>query len=305
VVEAADGRARFLLAKGDRDAWLRLPEDFDAQIQSGKPQLVLVTPTNSSRAVDILERVRSAVAGMQAPSVAARAAPNTDAADRTTKLLSEDFVKLTITQAQVERSSNLLQAGGSNQTAPGMTLMFALLFGAQTGLSFQRERTMGTLTRLFSAPTSSFTIVTGKLLGNTLLLVLQLAVMVLFSNLALGVRWGNVVALILPCTAFALTAASFGAMSAAITSTAAQLTALSVLSVNVLSALGGLWWPLEVTPVWMQQISQFLPTYWGMQALQDIILRGSGVASVLPHTLILLGFALIFVTIGSRAFKYE
>jgi ABC-2 type transport system permease protein len=73
----------------------------------------------------------------------------------------------------------------------------------------------------------------------------------------------------------------------------------------VLSALGGLWWPLEVTPTWMQQISQFLPTYWGMQALQDVILRGSGVASVIPHTLILLGFALIFVTIGSRAFKYE
>jgi ABC-2 type transport system permease protein len=208
-------------------------------------------------------------------------------------------------QAQVQRSSSLLEAGGSNQTAPGMTLMFALLFGAQTGLSFQRERTLGTLTRLFSAPTSSFVIVLGKLLGNTMLLLLQLAAMVVFSSLVLGVRWGNIAALVLPCIAFSLAAASFGAMAAAVTKTGAQLTALSVLSVNVLSAIGGLWWPLDVTPTWMQNVAQFLPTYWGMDALQDVILRGSGIVSVLPNTLILLGFALIFAAVGSRAFKYE
>ncbi len=304
-IETADGRARFLLARGDRDAWLKLGADFDSQVLNGKPQLQLISPSNSSRAVEVLQRVQGAIAQMQAPGIAAKAAPNTNAAERTRTLLSEPFVKLEQVQTQVRKSSSVLAAGGSNQTAPGMTLMFALLFGAQTGLSFQRERTLGTLTRLFSAPTSSFAIVVGKLLGNTLLLILQLAAMVLFSGLVLGVNWGNIPALVLPCLAFALSAASFGAMAAAITSTGAQLTALTVLAVNVLSALGGLWWPLDLTPVWMQQIAKFLPTYWGMQALQDVILRGSGILNVLPNTLILLGFTLIFATIGSRAFKYE
>ncbi len=305
IVEAADGRATLQLARNDRDGWLKIPTDFDAQLASGAPRLNLSAPPNSSRSSDILERIQGAVAQMQAPGVAARAAPGTDAAERTRALLQTPFVTLDVQQSEVARSSRAVIAGGSNQTAPGMTLMFALLFGAQTGLSFQRERLMGTLTRLFSAPTSSFTIVAGKLLGNTLLLVLQLAVMVLFSTLALGVRWGNIGALVLPATAFALSAAAFGAMSAALTRTAAQLTALSVLAVNVLSALGGLWWPLDTTPSWMQQVAQFLPTYWGMQALQGVILRGADVAAVLPHTLVLLGFALIFATIGSRAFKYE
>jgi ABC-2 type transport system permease protein len=305
ILEPADGRASLLLARNDRDAWLRIPDDFDEQLRSRAPRLGLSSPTNSSRSVDILERIQGAIAAMQAPGVAARAAPGTDAAERTRALLEQDFVKLTVEQSEVARSSQAVIAGGSNQTAPGMTLMFALLFGAQTGLSFQRERLMGTLTRLFSAPTSSFAIVAGKLLGNTLLLMLQLAVMVLFSTLALGVRWGNIGALVLPCAAFALSAAAFGAMSAALTRTAAQLTALSVLAVNVLSALGGLWWPLDTTPLWMQQVAQFLPTYWGMQALQGVILRGADFVAVLPHSLILLGFALIFATIGSRAFKYE
>lgn len=305
TLEPSDARAALQLARNDRDAWLKLPADFDADFAKGKPALEFLSPANSTRDVEILGRVQSAIQEMQAPEVAARAAPQTDASKRTQELLEQKFVAVSVVQSQVTRSSSLVTAGGSNQTAPGMTLMFALLFGAQTGLSFQRERLMGTLTRLFSAPTSSFTIVVGKLLGNTLLLLLQLSVMVLFSWLALGVQWGNVAALILPCAAFALAAASFGAMAAALTRTAAQLTALSVLSVNVLSALGGLWWPLDLTPAWMQSVSNFLPTYWGMQALQDVILRGAGVMAVLPHTAVLLGFALIFASIGSRAFKYE
>ena len=305
TVEKADARAKLQLARSDRDAWLKLPSDFDATFTNGQPQIEFLSPASSTRDAEILGRVSSALTEMQAPAIAARAAPQTDAEERTRALLEQEFVKVSVVQSQVTRSSSLVTAGGSNQTAPGMTLMFALLFGAQTGLSFQRERLMGTLTRLFSAPTSSFTIVVGKLLGNTLLLLLQLSVMVMFSWLALGVQWGNVAALILPCTAFALAAASFGAMAAALTRTAAQLTALSVLSVNVLSALGGLWWPLDLTPAWMQSVSNFLPTYWGMQALQDVILRGAGVMAVLPHTAVLLGFALIFASIGSRAFKYE
>ena len=305
TLEPADARAALQLARNDRDAWLKLPNDFDASFTRGQPTLEFLSPASSTRDAEILGRIRGAIQEMQAPAVAARAAPQTDAGDRTRVLLDQKFVSVSVVQSQVTRSSSLVTAGGSNQTAPGMTLMFALLFGAQTGLSFQRERLMGTLTRLFSAPTSSFTIVIGKLLGNTLLLLLQLTVMILFSWLALGVQWGNVAALILPCTAFALAAASFGAMAAALTRTAAQLTALSVLSVNVLSALGGLWWPLDLTPAWMQSVSNFLPTYWGMQALQDVILRGAGVMAVLPHTAVLLGFALIFASIGSRAFKYE
>ncbi len=305
TIERADARAKLQLARSDRDAWLKLPADFDASFTTGKPQVEFLSPASSTRNAEILGRVTSALTEMQAPAIASRAAPQTDAGERTRALLEQEFVKVSVVQSQVTRSSSLVTAGGSNQTAPGMTLMFALLFGAQTGLSFQRERLMGTLTRLFSAPTSSFTIVVGKLLGNTLLLLLQLSVMILFSTLALGVQWGNIAALILPCTAFALTAASFGAMAAALTRTAAQLTALSVLSVNVLSALGGLWWPLDLTPAWMKSVSTFLPTYWGMQALQDVILRGAGVLAVLPHTVILLGFALIFASIGSRAFKYE
>jgi len=186
-----------------------------------------------------------------------------------------------------------------------MTLMFALLFGAQTGLALQRERTAGTLARLRAAPVSPFTLVAGKWLGNAAILVVQLAVMVAFSWLALSLGWGRLDALVLPGVAFALAASAFGAFCAAVTRTASQLSAFSILAVCVASALGGLWWPLETVPTWMEGLARLFPTYWGITALQDVILRGAGPAAVLPHTLILLGYAAVFLLVGSRAYRYD
>ncbi|MFN3267199.1 MAG: ABC transporter permease [Deinococcales bacterium] len=304
-VESAGIHAQSLVTTAYRDAWLKLPPDFDTRFLLLAPQqLELMTSAGNPRVWDVLQRVRAAYIRLQAPLIAAKAVPNSNAAARAADLLKTDLVKVVGQKVEVA-NSRVLVTSGAEQIAPGMTLMFALLFGAQAGLAFLRERTSGTLARLFAAPVSRVRLVLGKLLGNTMVLGGQLAVMVLFSSLALGVRWGNPVALILPCTAFAFAAAAFGALCAALTKTAAQFGAFSVLSVNVLSALGGLWWPIEVTPTWMQQIAQFLPTYWGLQAMQNVILKQASVWQLLPHTAILLGFAALFVAVGSRAFRYE
>ena len=145
----------------------------------------------------------------------------------------------------------------------------------------------------------------GKLLGNALILILQLFAMIAFSSLVLGVHWGNIWALLPPVLAFGFMASSFGGLSAAVTRTSAQLTSFSTLAVTVTSALGGLWWPLDVTPAWMQSLAKLLPTYWGMNALQDVILRGADFSRIIPSTLILLGFGMLFLVVGSRVFRYE
>jgi ABC-2 type transport system permease protein len=304
-VEPAGFRAQSLVTTADRDAWIKLPADFDQQFLALKPmKLELVTSAGNTRVWDAMQRIRAAYVRLQTPLIAKQAVPNSDAASRATALLETDVVRVVGQKVDVQ-NSKVVEVAGAEQIAPGMTLMFALLFGAQAGLAFLRERTSGTLARLFASPVPRVSMVLGKLLGNTMVLCVQLLIMVMFSSLVLNVRWGNPVALILPCTAFAFASAAFGALCAALTQTAAQFGAFSVLSVNVLSALGGLWWPVEVTPPWMQTVAQFLPTYWGLHAMQDVILKRASVLELLPHTAILLGFAAIFVAVGSKAFRYE
>jgi ABC-2 type transport system permease protein len=73
----------------------------------------------------------------------------------------------------------------------------------------------------------------------------------------------------------------------------------------LMAALGGAWWPLEVTPQIYQTVVKILPTTWAMMAFNDIIVRGAGVADVLLNVAVLLGFALLFFVIGIWRFRYE
>ncbi len=317
TLETADRRAQNLVARNERDLWVRLPEDFDASIKASKTvKLEISTSPGNARSADGQIALQSAMTRLLAPFAARFAvqsqnksqnleALQTDAATRASSLLNDKLFEVSVEQILANASSSTAEASGSSQTAPGMTLMFALLFGAQTGLALQRERSGGTLARLFAAPIGWGAVMFGKLLGNAFILILQLFAMIAFSSLALGVHWGSISALLPPVLAFGFMASSFGGLTAALTRTSAQLTSFSTLAVTVTSALGGLWWPLDVTPIWMQTLAKILPTYWGMNALQDVILRGANFSSILPSTAILIGFGFLFLLVGSRVFRYE
>lgn len=313
-IEPAGPRAGNLIARNERDVWLRLPADFDARIKAGeRAEIGALLPPGSLRSGEVLERLRAAAARLEARFVAGRAlrevrpsatpAEVEDAGRRAARLLGRPVLSVRVEEAVAARSASAVVPSGPAQTTPGMTLMFALLFGAQTGLALQRERRRGTLARLHAAPLSGITVIAGKLLGNAAILLLQLAAMVAFGGLVLGVRWGNVAALVAPAFGFALAASALGAACAALTRTPAQLSSFSILAVTTSAALGGLWWPLEVTPAWMQTLARGLPTFWGMDAFQDVMLRGAGVVAVLPHAAVLLGFAALFAAVGARAYR--
>ena len=72
-----------------------------------------------------------------------------------------------------------------------------------------------------------------------------------------------------------------------------------------LASLGGAWWPIEIVPTWMQKIALMLPTGWAMRGFQDIIVRGLGLQEILLEAVVLIGFGLLFLSIGIWRFRYE
>jgi ABC-2 type transport system permease protein len=55
----------------------------------------------------------------------------------------------------------------------------------------------------------------------------------------------------------------------------------------------------------MQTLGHVFPTAWAMQGFHDIITRGFGVTAVLPEVAILLGYGILFLSIGTWRFRYE
>ena len=198
-------------------------------------------------------------------------------------------------------------SSGTNQSSPGSLVNFGLVsLLLSSAIVFVNERVNGTLRRLVTSPISIFTLLTGKIAGPVVMGILQTLLLVGIRQWVFGVAWGrSPLALAVVALSFILAGVSIGIFLSTLVRTSDQAVSIMIGTSMMLAALGGAWWPLEITPRFMQQIGHLLPSAWAMDGFQSVILRGAGVAEVAQPTLILLGFAVVFFTLGIWRFRYE
>jgi ABC-2 type transport system permease protein len=120
------------------------------------------------------------------------------------------------------------------------------------------------------------------------------------------VNWGqSPAALIVMLVASTLAASAMGTMLGTFVKTEGQANGLSIMLGMTMALLGGCWYPLELFPAAVQTAVKVLPTTRAMNGLIEILLRNGGLVDVLPFAGVLLGFAVLFFTIGIARFKYE
>ena len=142
--------------------------------------------------------------------------------------------------------------------------------------------------------------------GRLALATVQVTVALAFGTWLFRMDWGPDFAMVLVVlAAWAAFCASAALLLGSVARTEAQAAGLGVLLSNVLAALGGCWWPIEITPDWMQALQKFLPTGWTMDALHKLISFGAGPVSVLPNVLVLLLASLAVTALAVNRFRYE
>lgn len=219
-------------------------------------------------------------------------------------LLKDPPVRLEATQPAAART---LQAGeGFQQSSPGqlVTWVMTTLFGVAGFLVY--ERVNGTARRLAVMPTRNSIILGGNFAGRFGLGIVQMILMVGFGALVLKVPYGNdPLALIVMLITFGVAGTAFGLMLGTFSRTMSQAGSLSILFAMLFAALGGCWWPLEITPPIYQAIVKVLPSTWAMQGLTDIIVYGKGLSEVWLNAIVLLAFATIYFVIGVRRLRLD
>ncbi len=196
---------------------------------------------------------------------------------------------------------------GFQQAVPGMLVMFTLLvLLTSSGTMLVQERTQGLLRRLASAPISRAEVLAGKWKGRMVLAAIQVTVALAFGTFLFDMDWGPDIAMVIVVlAAWAGFCASAGLWLGTVATTEAQAGGLGVLAANLLAALGGCWWPIEVTPGWMQALQKAIPTGWTMDALHKLISFQAGAMSVIPNVLLLVVAAVVFGVLAARRFRYE
>lgn len=320
LVAAADAEARF--SDNDHAALLRIPAGFGESVLTGAETAVLdlTQAPNSSNAIAAQQAIQAAVGSLGQAAAAAQNSvavvegkrPFATPAEREVYFaeglamaqtaVAEAPQRIAVTQPEAATSG----FDGAAHQSVGQLLTWVLipLLGTSGYLAF--ERAQGTLRRLLVTPTHTATYLLGTIASQLGLGLVQMTILVLFGVYVLGVNWGNSVAgLALMLFLFGLAAVAFGVMLGAFTKTESQASSLSIMMGMALALLGGAWIPLEVFPQGMQTAVHILPTTWAMRGLSDIVLRGQGVADVLLEGGVLLGFSLLFFTIGVWRFRYE
>jgi ABC-2 type transport system permease protein len=314
--------AERLLAEENLPGLLIIPAGFEAALLAGQEiDLALQTAVADNRTIALEQAVNNAAGQISAGVLAAQASveaaeqirPFADEAARTAyfnasltmaqERLQEPPVAMRSNRA-VEISSQAI--GGFEQASAGQLVTWTLitLIGASSVLV--NERLGGTLRRLLVTPTQKATILAGKIVGRLSMGLLQMGLLIGVGALVFGVDWGDSpAALLLIVVSFGLAAVAFGLMLGALARTRSQAGGLTIMSAMLMAALGGAWWPLEITPAGYQTAVQILPTTWAMKGFTGVITRGHGVAEILPVAGVLLLFAVIFFGVGLWRFRYE
>jgi ABC-2 type transport system permease protein len=162
------------------------------------------------------------------------------------------------------------------------------------------------LQRLLTTPSTKATFLLGTISGQVVIGLVQMLLLVGFGIVVMKLNWGREpLALFVILLASALAAAAFGTTLGTFIKSESQANGLSIMFGMVFALMGGCWYPLELFPPAIQNAVKVLPTTWAMQGMLDLVLRGGGLRDVLPEAGVLLGFAVIFFSVGAWRFRYE
>jgi ABC-2 type transport system permease protein len=287
------------------DRRITVPAGFTSAVLAGKQSTISFSRMGTGLNADYDEiRVQRAAYAVLADLIAA----NKRAGKATPEAFREvQAVPHRLTLEVKPAGARKIIPSGFQQAVPGSIVQFVLLVLFTTGgISLHQERTQGILRRLASSPMSRSAVVLGKALSRWAIGLIQIAFAMFAGAFLFKVDWGpHLIMVLCVLCLYAALAALGGMLLGNFGKTEGQVVAIGVICSNVLAAIGGCWWPIEVTPAWAQKASIALPTGWAMDAMHQLVSFGNSPLSALPH---LLALATTIVCAGwliSRTFRFQ
>jgi ABC-2 type transport system permease protein len=290
------------MSRGDLDAGLAIPTDFDKDLQRGRPAEVqiLLNAMNANTAAigqgyaeGVIQNWNMTLAqgGLHARFQSIATNPGTL---RGTVTLHPAFL---FNPALI---TNWFTVTGTF----GVLLMLngSLISSA----SMIKERERGTVEQLLMTPATTSEIIIAKILPLFLLLCL----LVIFAATLLRVIFdvpfrGNIFLVLSGGALCVLCGIGVGTFIATYTKSAQQAQLMAFFINPPLSSLSGSLTPVEAMPKWLQPVTLLNPIRHFSIIVRSCLLKGSGMDTLWPNYLALIGFATVLLTLSVRRFRKQ
>lgn len=297
--------------EGTLSGFVAFPADFTQSISTGGPTtLEVVVGSSSSPEVEAaLNSLASSIGGeldRVGVTLSALFELSPPAQDGTLSFDPEAVARQQppAVTFEVESVGDVESVGATNFTLPAYLTMFVFFAAALSAEAIARERQGQTLERLLSNGARRESIIVGKFAGVTFRGLLQLAVLWTVGIVAFGIDLGvSPGAVILISILMAVTSAAFGVMLASFVTDVKVASTAGVLVSLTLAPIGGCWWPLFITPEWMQSLAKLTPHGWANGAFNKLMLFGAEFGDVSQELIALPAFGVAFLAIALWRFR--
>jgi ABC-2 type transport system permease protein len=205
-----------------------------------------------------------------------------------------------------EKIGNIKPANPSNWLIPGYLVMFVFFAAALGAGTIIRERQNQTLERLIASSVPKDAIVLGTFAGIMAKGLVQIIIFWLVGIFIFRVDLGPNPLGVVILSLFVVTMSSaFAVMLGTLARTQRSASSLGVFASLVLAPLGGCWWPLFVTPRWLQFMAKITPHAWATTGFNKMMLFGAGFGAVAPEMLALAGFTVLFGLVAIVRFRTD
>lgn len=188
----------------------------------------------------------------------------------------------------------------SDYYAVGMMTMFILYAAGQGGRMLLEEKDNLTYQRMMISGISKLQILSGKFVTVFIIALFQISVMIAFSRVALGVKWGEFVPVALISIASAFAIAGLGSFVGALTYKAGNYKMANIFEniiVQGMALLGGSFFPIDVLPGFMRNLSFLSLNGVALKSYLKII-SGYHTIDILNNLLILFGAGAVLTTLA-------
>lgn len=177
---------------------------------------------------------------------------------------------------------------------PGILVILLTMVGANlAAINIVREKEIGTIEQINVTPVPKSLFILGKLIPFWVLGMAVLSIGLLISRLAYGiVPAGSLLTIYLFAGLYLLAVLGLGLLISTLATTQQQAMLLSFFMMMIFILLGGLYTAIDSMPEWAKWITRFNPVSYFIEVMRMVILKGSGLADISRHLVIMAGFAI-------------
>ncbi len=177
---------------------------------------------------------------------------------------------------------------------PGILVILLTMVGTNlTAINIVKEKEIGTIEQINVTPVRKHQFILGKLIPFWIIGLFVLSLGFLIARLVYGIiPVGSFLTIYIFAALYLLAVLGLGLLVSTYSTNQQQSMLISFFMMMIFILLGGLYTSIDSMPEWAKWITRFNPVSYFIEVMRMVVLKGSSLADIKYHLLIMAGFAI-------------